>query len=277
MFDPVVTTAISIKPRKWDKDYNADKMEKFFRRAAEENPDIILTTEGVLEGYVVMDVLEGRRTVEEMLEIAEPIDGPYILRFRRLAAELETCLCFGFAERVGTDVFNAAIFIDSKGDILGKYHKVQLAEGTDLSCNFNRVGDKLRAFDTPFGRAGFVICNDRWNPMIVRTLVLDGAQFILIPSYGSKSRDQNLTVLARARENGVPIVEANVGMNLIISKGEIKSYAWGNDQSTTATIDIPAKPSSLEAREFEREYLVLQGPEMARRYEETLKQIKGET
>ena len=97
MFDPVVTTAISIKPRKWDKDYNADKMESFFRRAAEENPDIILTTEGVLEGYVVMDVLEGRRTVEEMLEIAEPIDGPYILRFRRLAAELETCLCFGFA------------------------------------------------------------------------------------------------------------------------------------------------------------------------------------
>ncbi len=277
MFDPVITTAISIKPRKWDKDYNADKMESFFRRASEENPDIILTTEGVLEGYVVMDVLEGRRTVEELLEIAEPIDGPYILRFRRLAAELDTCLCFGFAERVDKDVFNAAIFIDSKGDILGKYHKVQLAEGTDLSCNFNRVGDKLRAFDTPYGRAGFVICNDRWNPMIVRTLVLDGAQFILIPSYGSKSRDQNLTVLARARENGVPIVEANVGMNLIISKGEIKSYAWGNDQSTTTTIDVPAKPSSLVARELEREYLALQGPEMTRRYEETLKQIKRKT
>ena len=277
MFDPVITTAISIKPRKWDKDYNADKMESFFRRASEENPDIILTTEGVLEGYVVMDVLEGRRTVEELLEIAEPIDGPYILRFRRLAAELDTCLCFGFAERIDKDVFNAAIFIDSKGDILGKYHKVQLAEGTDLSCNFNRVGDKLRAFDTPYGRAGFVICNDRWNPMIVRTLVLDGAQFILIPSYGSKSRDQNLTVLARARENGVPIVEANVGMNLIISKGEIKSYAWGNDQSTTTTIDVPAKPSSLVARELEREYLALQGPEMTRRYEETLKQIKRKT
>ena len=48
MLDHVITTAISIKTRKWDKDYNADKMESFFRRASEENPDIILSTEGVL-------------------------------------------------------------------------------------------------------------------------------------------------------------------------------------------------------------------------------------
>ncbi len=276
MFTSVRVAAISLKPKKWDKDHNADKLERYFREAAREVPDLILATEGMLDGYGVMEVLEGQRTAADMLEVSEPIDGPYIERFRRLAEELSTCLCFGFAERIGDDVYNAAIFIDAGGEIRGKYHKTQFAEGTHPSCNFNRIGGTLRAFDTPFGRAAFVICNDRWNPMIVRTLVLDGAQLILIPSYGSKSRDQNETVLARARENGVPIVEANVGMNLIVSKGEIVAYAWGNDRITTATIEVPSAPSTPLAREYERRYLDLQGPEMARRYEKTLERIAAQ-
>ena len=96
-----------------------------------------------------MEVLEGRRTAEDMLAVAEPIDGPYIQRFQYLARELRTCLCFGFAELIGNDVYNAAIFIDSDGEICGKYHKTQFAEGTHPSCNFNRIGATLRAFDTP--------------------------------------------------------------------------------------------------------------------------------
>lgn len=276
MFTSVKAAAISLKPKKWDKDHNADKLERYFREAARQSPDLILATEGALDGYGVMEVLESRRTAGDMLAVAEPIDGPYVQRFQRLAKELGACLCFGFAERIGDDVYNAAIFIDADGEIQGKYHKTQFAEGTHPSCNFNRVGGTLRAFDTPFGRAGFVICNDRWSPMIVRTLVLDGARLILIPSYGSKSRDQNETVLARARENGVPIVEANVGMNLVVSKGEIVAYAWGNDRITTATIEVPAAPSTPLAREYERRYLDLQGPEMARRYEKTMKRIAAQ-
>ncbi len=277
MFESVSAAAVSLKPKKWDKSHNADKMERHFREAARLGPDLILTTEGALEGYCVMDVIEGRRTPEEMLRVAEPIEGPYIERFRRLAAELRTCLCFGFAERVGGDVYNAAIFIDGDGEIRGKYHKTQFAEGAHPSCSFNRVGGTLRAFDTPFGRAGFVICNDRWNPMIARTLVLDGARFILIPSYGSKSRAQNEAVVARARENGTPIVEANVGMNLIVSKGEVVAYEWGNDKITLGVIEVPAAPSASAARHYERQYMAMQGPEMARRYEETLKRIRGES
>ena len=57
-----------------------------------------------------------------------------------------------------------------------------------------------------------MICADRANPLISRTLVLDGAQFILIPSYGSRKKWQNEAVLARGRENGVPVVQANVGV-----------------------------------------------------------------
>lgn len=220
-----------------------------------------------------MDVVEGRATADALLEVAEPIDGPYIRRFQELACKLNTCLAFGFAERIGNEAYNCALFLDQQGEICGKYHKVQLAEGTDQTWNFNRVGSRLRAFDTPIGRAGFVICNDRWNPDIVRALALDGARIILIPSYGDKSKRQNRAVLARARENGVPIVEANVGMNLIISKGEICAYQWGNDQITFGEVAVPVAADESSARQAEQEYLAAQAPEMKRRYERTLERV----
>ena len=273
MYERVEVAAISFRPAKWDKAGNAERMEELFVRAARRQPRLILTTEGALEGYVVMEVVEGRAEAEAMLEAAEPIDGPYIRRFQKLARTLKTCLAFGFAERVGDEAFNCAIFLDQEGEIRGRYHKVQLAEGTHASWLFNRVGKRLRAFDTPIGRAGFVICNDRWNPQIVRALVLDGAQIILIPSYGDKSKRQNEAVLARARENGVPIVEANVGMNLIISKGEICAYQWGNDQITYGAIEVPQPPGEQAARQAEQEYLAAQTPEMERRFQRTIERV----
>jgi len=274
LFNSVKAAAISLKPIKWDKAGNADRMESFFVIAAQEEPQVILTTEGVLEGYVIMDVVEGRASPEAAFEIAEPIDGPSIRRFQRLAKTLRICLCFGFMERLevaeGHELYNCAVFIGPDGEICGKYHKVQLAEGTHPSWSFNRVGETIRAFDTPIGRVGILICNDRWNPLIAHTLVLDGARVLLIPSYGTKTKNQNEAVLARARENGVPIVEANVGMNLIISKGEIVAYKWGNDQVTTGVIDVPESPSLEAARRSEQAYLRQQGPEMQRRYEKTV-------
>jgi predicted amidohydrolase len=273
MYESVKVAAISYRPAKWDKAVNADKMEELFVEAAREKPRMILITEGALEGYVVMEVVEGRASAEALIEVAEPIDGPYIRRFQKLARTLKTCLAFGFAERIGDEAFNCALFLDQEGAICGRYHKVQLAEGTHSSWNFNRIGQKLRAFDTPIGRAGFVICNDRWNPDIVRALVLDGARIILIPSYGSKTKEQNQAVLARARENGVPIVEANVGMNLIISKGEICAYQWGNDQITYGVVDIPAAPGAEAARQAEQDYLTAQTPEMELRYQRTMEKV----
>jgi hypothetical protein len=85
-----------------------------------------------------------------------------------------------------------------------------------------------------------------------------------------------MTVLARARENGVAVVEANVGMNLIISKGEIIAYRWGNDQITTAIVEIPVPTSKNAAYASERQYMSLQGPESKKRYEELQKRLRGE-
>lgn len=274
MYKAIKAAAISLKPRPWDKPYNADKLEQLFRQAAGTKAELLVATEAVLDGYVTQEVIKDPSLAPQMLELSEPIDGPYIKRFQKLARSLRRCLAFGFAERVRRDIYNAAIFIDHRGRICGKYHKTWLAEGYDPSWTFNRIGRQLRAFDTPLGRAGMLICADRWNPDIARALALDGAQMLLICSYGSRKKRQNQTVMARARENGLPIVEANVGMNLIISKGEVVSYKWGVDQITTGVIDVPTLPSTRAARQAERFHLERQGPEMKRRARITLHKIK---
>jgi hypothetical protein len=64
------------------------------------------------------------------------------------------------------------------------------------------------------------------------------------------------------------------GINLIISKGEIVAYKRGNDRITTATIDIPIRPSKKIARKMEREFLEQREPEMTKRYLKTMEDLK---
>ena len=61
MYRTVRVAALSIKPRKWDKPFNADKLEAYVREAAREGPELIVTPEGFLEGYVVMVSSPGAR------------------------------------------------------------------------------------------------------------------------------------------------------------------------------------------------------------------------
>ena len=270
-FTTVRVAAANLVPWKWHRDWNADRMEQFFVAAAKEKVDLVVEPEACLEGYVAYQAILYPELRDQMAEVAEPIDGRYVQRFRRLARQLKTSLVFGMAERRGKrDVYNTALFIDHRGRICGTYQKMQLAEGYDPSWNFDRLGKQIRAFDTPLGRCGMLICNDRWNPLIPRALCLDGAQFLCILTYGSRSKQQDAAVLARARENGVPIVQTNVGRNLVVSKGEIVALDRGCDRITIAEIAVPDLPCPRNARKVERAFLEERPQRMRLNLEETI-------
>ena len=266
MYQSVAVAAISFRPKKFDLAGNADRLEAAFRAAAAGGAQLALAPEGVLEGYVVMELINGEEPEERMRDVAVATRGPVVGRFRSLARELGVCLAFGLAERIGDDVYNCAVFIDHRGCLRGKYHKMQLAEGYHPSWWYNRLGGQARAFATPFGRCGFLICNDRWNPDIARILALDGAQYLLIPSFGSRAKAQDHAVLARARENGVALVEANVGVTLVISKGEIVALSRRVNDITYATLEVPAPASARNRDAQERDFLRWRQTEMRHRY-----------
>lgn len=266
--------AANFQPWPWHKDWNADRMTDAYVDAAAHDVDLVVLPECCLDGYCTMPALAFADLRDKLVDIAEPIDGPYVQRFRKLAKQHKTCLVFGMAERSGRrDVYNTAVFIDHRGNVCGSYRKMQFAEGCHPSHHFNRIGKKLRAFDTPIGRCGIMICNDRWNPMIARGLRLDGAQFICIPTFGSRGKKQDDIVLARARENGVPIVQTNVGLNLIVSRGEIVAREKAKCRITLAAIDVPQDEVRGNARKLERNYLKQAGPRMTRRWRDQKKQL----
>ena len=265
----VRVASISFVPEKLDVAGNAARLEAAFRAAAAGGAQLAVAPEGILEGYIINDVLAGRIPVVRMNDVALPIEHAVIWRFRALARELALCLVFGFAEKIGGDVFNTAVFIDDQGAIRGRYHKMQLAEGYHPDWWWNRLGRESRAFETPFGRCGILICNDRWNAALARIPALDGAQFLVIPAYGSKSSAQDAEVLARGRENGLPVVEANVGVSLIVSEGEIAAVRREATAITLAEIAIPAvatrDPAARDAEEAK--FLAWRADEMRRRFE----------
>ncbi|MCH2202325.1 MAG: hypothetical protein MK102_10165 [Fuerstiella sp.] len=263
----VRVAAISFVPKKFDLAGNARRLEAAFRQAGQGGAQIAVAPEGVLEGYVVNEIIAGEVDEQRMNDVAVPLDHPVIERFRDLARELKMCLVFGLAERIEDDVYNCAVFIDHFGDISGKYHKMQLAEGYHSSWWFNRLGSRSRAFDTPFGRCGLMICNDRWNPQLARIPVLDGAQFLIIPSMGSRSKAQDEAVLSRGRENGVPVVEANVGVTLVVNDNQITSVDRKDEVITFGEITIASavRQSPADRDRVEQEFLTWRNQEMRHR------------
>ena len=275
MFKKVPVAACSFKPRKFDISSNADRLEEIFRQASSGKARIAVAPEGALDGYVVMPIIRGEFSSSRMNEVAISIRNSYIVRFKNLAKELGMCLVFGFAERLKNKVFNSAVFIGCDGRLCGRYHKMQFAEGWHPSWWYNQLGVRSRSIRTPYGKCGILICADRWNSDIARIPVLDGARYLIIPSFGSRSKEQDLAVLARSRENGVPIIEANVGVSLIISKGMVVACNRRFEGITFGEIDIPAEASIGNRDQQERLFLHWRSGEMARRYKNGKKECWG--
>ena len=266
MFNEIKVAAVSFRPKRYDLEGNAGRLEGAFREAAASGAQLAVGPEGVLEGFVVHDITLGKRPPSDMVDVALTTRSRWIRHFRALARELKMCLVFGFVEKKGRELFNCAVFLDHHGEICGKQHKMQFGCGYDPAWWYNRLGRHSRAFDTPFNRCGILICNDRWNPELARIPVLDGARYLVIPSFGSRTVKQDKTVLQRARENGVPIVEANVGVTLIVSKGEIVARSSRRVNAvTTGTIAIPAPSSPALRDQQERDFLAWREREMPSR------------
>lgn len=89
-------------------------------------------------------------------------------------------VCAGIVERVGDQLYNAAVLLDPEGRLLLHHRKIhELDFGRELYA----TGDRLGVADTPFGRTGLMICADGFAPgqVISRTLALMGARIILSP------------------------------------------------------------------------------------------------
>jgi predicted amidohydrolase len=78
--------------------------------------------------------------------------------------------------------YNAAVYFD-RGEALHVHRKVYLPTyGMFDEQRYFARGDRVRAFDTRFGRLALLICEDLWHPSTIYLAALDGALTVLCPS-----------------------------------------------------------------------------------------------
>jgi predicted amidohydrolase len=226
--------SLMIRPVKWDKAANRQRLERAIRKAKEQGAELIVTPEGALEGYVVNEVIQAtgqkrQELTDRFNALAEPCNGPYVRHFQELSKELKVHLVLGFLEADQGKTHNAAVLIRPDGTLAGKYRKTHFAQGYRNGPN---KGDNppgyLRGTEYPVfalgeHRVGIMICYDRREPVVAQRLVQNGAELILNPSYGMMGDCNREFIAARAEENGVPILFVHPEQTVFSdTQGEIK-------------------------------------------------------
>ncbi len=165
-----------IAPRLGDVAANLDKHLAYIRQAKEQGVELLLFPELSITGYLLRDL-----TPEVALQ--PRIDEPVFARLLEAAGDMD--LVVGFIEQSSRSLYyNAAAYL-SGGQIWHVYRKVYLPTFTLFDeGRFWAAGDRLRAFDTRFGRLALTICRDAWHLSMAYLSVMDGADLILTISAG---------------------------------------------------------------------------------------------
>jgi predicted amidohydrolase len=182
-------------PVKWDLKANWRTFERTLEAHADERPDLVITPECFLDGYVAA---AKDWTLERFETVAQDFNSsPYLAKVRELAEKHRMYILFGYTEKRGAKFYNAALLVDRNGRNVGQYYKTHL-QNHDLRFT---PGDDLPVFNTAWGKMGVLICADRRWPETARVLRLRGARLVLIPSYGMWHIDNEWWMRTRSYEN----------------------------------------------------------------------------
>lgn len=147
----------------------------------------------------------------------EMVPGKSTRALAELAVRHDAFIVGGLAEDIGEEKgVNSCFVIFPDGTIKSVQQKVHM-----ISMEKKKLegGKKIETLDTPLARIGCVICNDVFYPETARSLSLQGAEIIFIPSFIGGTGVRGLEAVARARavENQVFVVNAN-GIPLEVSE-----------------------------------------------------------
>jgi predicted amidohydrolase len=153
---------------------NLEKHVSIIKEARAGGADLLIFPELSLTGYVLQDLAS---TVAHHPSKDDPIFQPL------LEASRDIDLLVGFVDEDKRHRFFIAATYLSQGEVRHIHHKVYLPTyGLFDEGRFFAWGDAVRAFDTRFGRAGILICEDFWHASPPYLLWLDGADLFLFAS-----------------------------------------------------------------------------------------------
>ncbi len=185
-------------------------------------------------------------------ELAQNMRGSSVRLLQKLAKKHRLFIFGGtIAEKKEGNYYNTMVVINAQGDIVAKYRKIHLFPYGLEEEKYFAAGNDWALIETPWGKAGMMICYDLRFPELARNLVLRGARFLVLPAQWPLARLENWLVLVQARavENQVFVLAANRtgrdesgkydGGSLIVSPwGDILARGCGEEGAYTADLDF---------------------------------------
>jgi N-carbamoylputrescine amidase len=159
-----------------------------------------------------------------LFDLAEPVPGPTTEALGEAARKTDTTIVAPLFERRAPGVYhNSLVVIGPDSRILGRYRKMHIPDDPAYYEKFYFAPGDLgfRAFDTPAGRIGALICWDQWYPEGARLTALQGAEVLVYPTaigwhpsekaqYGASQLSAWQTIQrSHAIANGVFVVAVN--------------------------------------------------------------------
>ncbi|MEX2110559.1 MAG: NAD+ synthase [Gemmatimonadaceae bacterium] len=176
---------VQFKPRKGDYATNLARLAGVFSQldALEPHPDVAVFAETALTGYFVeggvrdVAMTAGAFARDLNAQYSTAVDTPRPLD-----------VCIGFYEVWNNAFYNSALYVTlgaPNGQPLIRHVHRKLFLPTYGLFDEERFVDRgfeVRAFDTDWGRAAMLICEDAWHSMTATVAALDGASTIFILS-----------------------------------------------------------------------------------------------
>ena len=198
-----------------DRSGNFVRIENAIGEAKDAGADIACFPETALLGWVNPDAHKR----------AYSIPGKVSDKLCKFAGGYKLHLCIGLAEKHGGNLYDSALLVDNKGNILLKHRKINLL--TELMNPPYTPGESIDAVETEFGKIGLLICADTHDSKILKRMAALKPDLLLVP-YGYAAAENEWpghgkklekVVANTARKTGAFVI----GTNLV---GEITQGPW---------------------------------------------------
>ena len=161
-----------LAPALGDRDTNIARHREWIARATGAGVQLLVFPELSLTGYFLRDLV---------VDSAITLDGPTMEDLRSLSSDLDIVLG-AVIEEPDHRYFNASLYL-SRGELVHVHRKVYLPTyGMFDEQRYLAAGDRFRSFNTSFGRAGILVCEDIWHLSSAYILSLEGVEMIICPS-----------------------------------------------------------------------------------------------
>ena len=216
MKDKVVVSAVQMSTKWLDVEENLSYIKNTIAKTKEENnSDLIVFPELSNCGYIKdRDKVFGRK----FTKMAETIPGRFTDELGKEAKKYGVYVVIGLAQlhpEIPATLYNSAVLIDPKGDIVGVQHKMHIP-GEEK--HYFIGGTNCDVYKTDIGNIGISICFDGQYPEYTRTLALKGAEILCMiwnmPSFSNPPELLEHITATRAAENRMFVVSVNrIGIN----------------------------------------------------------------